>query len=627
MYDRSIVSNSPRHGAVKGGKEELRASVLKPYLLRLRAEQGEKGVRKLLQGAGIDPATAENETSWLSVTSVRRALRGVVELLGESALRKPGEWATSPEALGTMVRMLRSAEHPVDAYRFLAQNHREITRIAVYEIDDRPDGKSAEAPKASVSDVRISYKLRPDAYEDGVDADPAGEDVLCAAREGQLAAFPLMWGLPEATVTHETCIAKGGDACLYHVSWQASRPARGAIGVGVVAAVVCGALMAVAGGLAAAILGALLGGGLGAGVGFFWDRTRGEEALRIFEKNRIKALERGLDLKGETTPLLQGELTGTILGAKYKIGRKIGSGGIGAVYAAEHTSLGHEVAVKVLRGAAARDGSEIARLRREAHIQVHVDHPNVARVLDLDQMPDGSMYVVMERLHGKSLADKLARDYVITPGFGIPVFIDVCKALAAAHAKDVVHRDLKPGNVFLCDDGSAKVLDFGMSKLTSAESLTQAGYTLGTPEYMAPEQCIGAAVEGRTDLYALGVLMYEALVGELPIQAPSRRELLDMHQRAVPVSMRVRRPDLDIPAALDEVVLKCLKKKIPDRPKDAAALEAMLAAIPLEGLPKQYPPGVGRKKTTAPAPPPRPQEDLGTLDNVLVPPPPSRPEG
>jgi len=621
-------SASPQASTVKGGKEELRASVLKPYLLRLRAEQGEKGVRKLLAGAGIDAATAENETSWLSVTAVRRALRGVVALFGEDALRKPGEWATSPEALGTMVRMLRSAEHPIDAYRFLAQNHKELTRIAIYELDERLDGKNKpDAPKASISEVRVSYRLRPDAYEDGIDAEAADEDVLCAAREGQLASFPRMWGLPEATVTHEACLAKGGDECLYRVSWQASRPARGALAMGVAAALLCGTLMAVAGGLAAAILGAILGGVLGAGVGFFWDRTRGEEALRVFEKNRIKALERGLDLRGETTPAVQGELTGTILGAKYKIGRKIGSGGIGAVYAAEHTSLGHEVAVKVLRGAAARDGSEIARLRREAHIQVHVDHPNVARVLDLDQMPDGSMYVVMERLHGKSLADKLGREYVVTPAFGVPVFIDVCKALAAAHAKDVVHRDLKPGNVFLCDDGTAKVLDFGMGKLTSAESLTQAGYTLGTPEYMAPEQCIGAAVEPRTDLYALGVLMYEALTGELPIQAPNRRDLLDMHQRTQPTPMRVRRPDLDLPQALDDLVLKCLKKKIHDRPKDAAELERMLAAIPLEGLPLKYPAGVGRKKNTRPLPVPAAREEEGTLDKVLVPPPPSRPEG
>ena len=159
-----------------------------------------------------------------------------------------------------------------------------------------------------------------------------------------------------------------------------------------------------------------------------------------------------------------------------------------------------------------------------------------------------------------------------------------------------MHRDLKPGNIFLCEDGVAKVLDFGMSKLATAESLTQAGYTLGTPEYMAPEQCIGAQVEPRTDIYALGVMMYEALTGELPIVAQNRRELLDLHQRQIPTPMRQRRPDLPIPEALDLAVMKCLKKRVNERPKSAArARAACSSAVPLEGLPKSYPPGTSRR--------------------------------
>jgi serine/threonine-protein kinase len=153
------------------------------------------------------------------------------------------------------------------------------------------------------------------------------------------------------------------------------------------------------------------------------------------------------------------------------------------------------------------DASEIARLRREARVQGSIEHPNVVRTLDLDELPDGSIYVVMELLRGNSLATLLKQKGLVGPGFAVPMFVQVCKALWAAHQLGVVHRDLKPGNIFICDDKVVKVLDFGMSKFNEAESLTQDGYTLGTPEYMAPEQCIGAPVDARTDLYALGVMI------------------------------------------------------------------------------------------------------------------------
>ena len=601
-------------GSVRqGGKEELRASILKTYLLRLRAEKGERAARALLSGVGIEPSLVDNETGWVSAGAAKRALKAVEGSLGSDSLRHRGEWVTHPEALGTLVRMLRMAEQPVDAYRYLAANAREITRIGTWELEEAHTAKAASTKDApAITAVKMTYRLRDEPGDDAEAADLKEEHLLCAAREGELAGMPRIWGLPDAVVVHETCLARGGDACIYDVKWEGARPRNGAPSGAVVAALACGAAVAIAGGWIAGGVAAVLAGALGGGAGLLWDRSREDKNARTFEKNRIAALERGLELRGDigSTP---GELTGTVLGGKYRIGRKIGSGGIGVVYAAEHTTLGHEVAVKVLRGAAARDGSEIARLRREAYIQVHVDHPNVVRVLDLDQMSDGSIYVVMDRLIGRSLADKLGRESLLTPGFALPVFIGVCRALGAAHQKGVVHRDLKPGNIFLCEDGTSKVLDFGMSKLTSAESLTQAGYTLGTPEYMAPEQCIGAAVEGRTDIYALGVLMYEALTGELPIVAQSRRELLDLHQRQVPVSMRVRRPDLDIPEALDAAVMQSLKKKIQDRPRNAIELAEMLEAIPREGLPLSYPTGVGKRAAMlAPT----------TLDAIQTPPPP-----
>jgi serine/threonine-protein kinase len=611
----------------QGGKEELRASVLKTYLLRVRAEKGERVVRQLLATAGIDPSAVDNERGWVSAVATKRALRGIAQVLGADALRHRGEWTTHPEALGTLVRMLRAAEQPVDAYRYLANNARETTRLGTWEIDEK-----ASSGRKAGDGLTMTYRAREDAGEDaGERVDAEGEELLCAARQGELVSFPQIWGLGEADVKHEQCIARGGEACVYDVRWRSPRSRSGpAIGA-LAAAIAFGALVAVTGGFLAGGVAAVLAAVLGGGAGLLWDRAQQDKAERAFEKNRIAALERGLELRGELGGATPGELTGTVLGGKFRIGRKIGSGGIGVVYAAEHVTLGHEVAIKVLRGAAAKDGGEIARLRREAYIQVHIEHPNVVRVLDLDQMPDGSIYVVMERLIGRSLADKLAREGLLAPGFAVPVFIGVCRALAAAHRKGVVHRDLKPGNIFLCEDGNSKVLDFGMSKLTSAESLTQTGYTLGTPEYMAPEQCIGANVEPRTDIYALGVLMYEALTGELPIVAQNRRELLDLHQRQVPVPMRQRRPDLPIPEGLDAVVMKCLKKRMNERPRSASELEQLLAGISLEGLPTSYPPGTPRrapaKASALPAPSPPAgagkRDDASTLPAFNSAPPPA----
>jgi len=610
----------------QGGKEELRASVLKTYLLRVRAEKGERAVRQLLAGAGIDPAAVDNETGWVSTLAAKRALRAIAQQLGAETIRHRGEWVTHPEALGTLVRMLRVAEQPVDAYRYLAANAKEVTRVGTWELEEIGAQGGDKRGKPAISAVRMTYRPREDAGDEpDQKADTEGEELLCAAREGELASFPRIWGMPDATVTHEACVAKGDETCTYVARWGAARKKSGVmLGAGA-AAVVCGGTVAVAGNWIAGGIAAVLGGLLGGGTGYLWDRSKEDMASRAFERNRIAALERGLELRGElgSTP---GDLTGTVLGGKYRIGRKIGSGGIGVVYAAEHTTLGHEVAVKVLRGAAAKDGGEIARLRREAYIQVHIEHPNVVRVLDLDQMPDGSIYVVMERLVGRSLADKLARDGLLAPGFAVPCFIGVCRALAAAHRRGVVHRDLKPGNIFLCEDGSSKVLDFGMSKLASAESLTQTGYTLGTPEYMAPEQCIGATVEPRTDIYALGVLMYEAITGELPIIAQNRRELLDLHQRQIPTSMRVRRPDLPIPEALDLAVMKCLKKRMNERPRSASELEQLLAAVPLEGLPTSYPPGTSRRAPGArrAAAPAAADPDAHTVPGITSAPPPAR---
>jgi serine/threonine-protein kinase len=559
-----------------GGKEELRANLLKPYLLRLRSVKDDAAVRALMSVAGIPLSVIDDETGWISVIAARRALAAIEDALGAGVLTRLDTWLTHPENLGTYVRMLRTASKPLDAYRFLAQYPDQASRIGSYELTE-----------ISPLSVRMAYRLRDDSETSH------RHRLFCDAREGELSSLPHFWGQPDATVVHEACLHKGDPTCTYLVTWKPfTSPWSPYLAAGTGAAISAGSV-ALSGGRLAMGIAAGIGATLGGVIGALSNRLNRDRAARTLDKHRIAALERGLSLKGESSAA-PGDLAGTALGGKYRITSKIGSGGIGVVYAAEHIALGSQVAIKVLRGAAARDASEIARLRREAQVQVSIEHPNVVRTLDLDQMPDGSIYVVMELLRGISLADKLARTGIVAPGFALPVFIQVCRALRAAHDKGIIHRDLKPGNVFLCDDGTAKVLDFGMSKFASAESLTQEGYTLGTPEYMAPEQCIGATVEPRTDLYAFGVLMYEALTGELPIVARTRRELLELHQRQTPPSLRQRRPDLEIPEALDQVVMKTLRKHVDDRPRNAAELEALLSAIPTENLVRSYPPGTAR---------------------------------
>lgn len=619
--------------SVGGMREELRASLLKIYYLKLRETRGEDAARDVLVGAGVDPSWIEQETAWVSVETARRFLLAYSEELGITSLRDVAAFVSHPEALGPWVRLVREAKGPRDAYRYVTAHAQEQTRVGDWEMEGEPKKEEAKEPRdvkkaskeaetepdvkvtppvVSITEpttVRLSYRPRPDEPSET-------DDLLCAVRETQLSGLPTLFGMPPAKITHDTCIARGADHCRYVVTWEELEP-RGfmrppflAAGAAVVGFALVGAFSWIAG-----ILAALFAGALGYGIGVLLARGKRLERDRAFERIRIATLERGLELRGDTNTAAPGDLVGTVLGGKYRIGRRIGSGGIGVVHAAEHIGLGTQVAVKVLRGAAAKDGSEIARLRREAQVASALDHPNVVKVLDLDQLQDGSIFVVMELLRGRSLAEKLHKDGPLAPGMAIRVFRQVCLALAAAHDLGVVHRDLKPGNVFLCDDGeTAKVLDFGMSKLavgaTGDEKLTQDGYTLGTPEYMAPEQCIGATVEPRTDLYELGVLIYEALTGDLPIKSQNRRELLDLHQRQIPPPMRQRRPDLPIPRELDDAVAQCLRKRVNDRPESARTFERMLAAVPLEGVPTTYPRNVGRHASTRrPAEPePRPTE-------------------
>lgn len=566
------VAHAP---SISGGREELRATLLKPYLLQLRSERGDAAARTLLSTGGLPGSVLEDETIWISLGAARRVLRALAASLGEQAILHCSPWLIHSEALGAYVQMLRVSAQPIDAYRYLLVHSAESSRVGNYRLGEARRGR-----------IEASY-VPAAGMESGQE-----DRLLCHVRRAELESIPLFWGLPPAIIEHPRCLADGAQSCQYVVRWHEQTPRNlwfGAAG----GTLACAGSAAMSGNLVAVGIGAVVGALLGATIGALADRIGRDRGARILQRHRIAALERGLELRG-LQRLPEGDLSGSLLGGKYRILRRIGSGGIGTVYAATHLTLGHQVAIKLLRGAAAADAAETARLRREAQVQVSIEHPNVVRTFDLDQTPDGSIYVVMEMLQGVSLARRL-REGPIASGQAVPIFISICRALEAAHRLGVVHRDLKPANVYLCDDGAIKVLDFGMSKFAQAESLTQDGYTLGTPEYMSPEQCVGASVDGRSDLYALGTLMYEALTGDIPLGSHNRRDLLELQQHALPTPMRDRRPDLNIHPELDALVLRCLAKRASQRPQNARQLADLLAALPISELATSLPADLARQ--------------------------------
>jgi tRNA A-37 threonylcarbamoyl transferase component Bud32 len=262
---------------------------------------------------------------------------------------------------------------------------------------------------------------------------------------------------------------------------------------------------------------------------------------------------------------------GTTLDGKYRIVDLIGEGGMGTVYEAEQHSIGRHVAVKVLRPENAQKPDAIERMRHEARVVGQIGHPNICQVFDIGQLDDGTPYLVMERLRGETLAKRLELRGPVPYGEVVEIASQVLAALEAAHRKGVIHRDLKPDNIFLAERASgsvAKVLDFGISKATSLEDkphhLTRTGMVMGTPYYMAPEQALGERnLDGRLDVWGMGVVLYEALSGRRPFVAKNYNALLV--QILTAEAEPLERVAKGLPAGLAAVVHRALSKKREDR--------------------------------------------------------------
>ena len=254
--------------------------------------------------------------------------------------------------------------------------------------------------------------------------------------------------------------------------------------------------------------------------------------------------------------------------ASYTLLEAIGHGGMAVVYRARQDSLERTVAVKILSENLAASPEFIERFRREARTAANLRHPNVITVFDFGQDERGVPYLVLEYIEGPTLADLMDRG--LEDG-RVPDLLDqIAAGLDYAHARGVIHRDIKPGNVLLTDDGRAVLADFGLAWLLEGAHLTLTGGVIGTPEYMAPEQAGGEPIDHRADVYSLGVVLYEMLVGERPFVAETPIAVLLQHLQDVPPSVLEARPDL--PLAVGEVVAKALKKDPGQRYQSAGAL-------------------------------------------------------
>jgi serine/threonine-protein kinase len=299
-------------------------------------------------------------------------------------------------------------------------------------------------------------------------------------------------------------------------------------------------------------------------------------------------------------------MPGLVLRGKYEIQERLGAGGMGAVYKARHTAFGETRAIKFIGSHLIHDEEFLARFRGEAVLARKLLHPNVVRVEDLDSTEDGRPFIVMEYVVGRSLRDVLRKEGALAPARAVEIAAQTCAALVAAHGLGVLHRDIKPENMVLVSgpDGSdvVKVLDFGLAKVLEGfegagqQVSTQTGMVVGTPQYISPEQAVpakGLELDGRSDLYSLGVMLYELLTGHLPFSADTPMAMVLHHLQTLPEAPHETHPDHGIPPELGALVMKALEKDRTARFASAAEMrEALLALAP--GLPKTTPVAAAR---------------------------------
>jgi len=534
----------------------------------LDAEKGSAAADKWLRAIHMLRDDLQDETRPMPLLALHDALIAFVDMTSRAAIGETAPFTIAHDNLGFWVRAIRGARGPLDAFIRLDATQDEYGQTLHWESLD-------SGPSWWRGRLRMSHD--PELERNGL---------LTAMRAAALSAVPALFGYPIGRVVARAATSSSDEGLsqVYEVRWVIARPATSAA-MGGASGVILSGLSLLAdvppvAHAAAVAFGACFGAGVFLGV----TRERVRRAETAAQTTRVQALERNLTLKETRERSATGQLEGSVVAGQYRVMTRMGSGATGVIYRAQRLRDGLLVAIKLLRAAAAHDTTASDRLRREAEALGLAWHPNVVEVIDHGYLPDGTAFLVMELLDGETLATRLRTRRRLEVKELLPIAIQVCDALGAVHAAGVVHRDLKPSNIFLersREGERVKVLDFGVARVEWEETrITNIGAPIGTPGYMSPEQEVGGEVDARSDLFALGAVLYESLLGEPPPPTPSGMWLAGPSSPVTaPRTARIKEALGTIDEAWGRVIERALAPLPRDRFPDARAFVQALREL------------------------------------------------